>query len=169
MAQIYSTRADTESIMGLAGVLACIDDDGDGVESAEETQYEVDARERAAVEMNGSLRNQYTLSELATNDWCKWCNAYLACDYLASRRNNPPAPSVLSKVEMYRNNLEEAKWGRFQIPEQAPSFEHIMTVSNFTPELGKVDNPIRVVVEESTGASPGGNRKRNVAKQGGWW
>lgn len=150
-------------------MLACIDDDQDGVESVAESAYVTDAITRAAVEMNGKLRQQYTLSELSANDWCKWCNAYLAAWYLGARRNNPPAPSVISVVDMYREQLELASWGRFQLPEQAPSFEHIPAVSNFAPELGKVSNPIRVITEESTGAVPGGNRKRNVARQAGWW
>ena len=164
MAQTYCVRADVESILGVAGVLACIDDNQDGAEAAGETTEVTNAIERAAVEMNSSLRNQYVLSELADNDWCKWCNAYLAAYYLTNRKNNPPSASVADEIIRFRDQLGEARWGRFQVPEQAPSFQHTPTVSNFNVELQKLDTPIRVVTEESTGSAPTNpNIKRETA------
>lgn len=170
MAQTYCTRSDVESIVGTAAVAACIDDNEDGVESAEETVHVTNAIERAAVEMNLSLERQYNpLSALASNAWCKWCNAYLTCYYLYARRGNPAPPGVVEMIDDYRQNLVHIRWGRQEVPEQNPSQEHIATVSNFHPELGKIDSPIRVDVNESTGAAPEGNRKRNVAKMPGWF
>lgn len=172
MAQTYCVRADVESIVGTSAVLSCIDDDMDGAESATETTYVTDAIERAAVEMNGKLRNQYLpLSDLSGNDWCKWCNAYLALDYLYERRGNPAPNSVLERCQKYRDNLEDAAWGRFEVPEQIPSAEHIPTVTNFHPEIGRIRSPIRVSDTESTGSPPSAEsrRKREVANQPGWW
>lgn len=169
MAQTYCTRADIESIVGQPGVLACIDDDRDGAEVAGETAHVTNAIERAAVEMNAALSNQYpTLSSLASNAWCKWCNAYLAAYMLYARRGNPPPHIVIEAVGDYREKLAEARWGRFQIPEQLPENETIATVSNFQPELHRRTGPISVDVEQSTGASPQGGRKRNVADMPGY-
>lgn len=166
MSQTYCVRADIESILGVAGVLACIDDDGDGTESAAETLHITNAIERAAVEMNSNLGKQYhPLTALADNDWCKWCNAYLAAEKLTARRSNPPPPSVIEAAQQYRADLLDARWGRFQVPDQAPSFDHTCTVSNFQPELGKTIAPIRVDRDESTGAEPDADsgRKRYPA------
>ncbi len=168
MATTYCARADLESIVGMAAVLAQVDDDQTGTESAgtgtsPASASPFDAIVRAAVEMNAAMRMQYKLSDLAGNDWCKWCNAYLACYYLWARKSNAPPPSVVENVNSYRELLDAIRWGRAEIPEQNPSFEHIATVSNFSPELMKSFNPVRVVKEESTGATPVGGRKRNVA------
>lgn len=164
MAQTYCTRADIVSIIGEAGVLACIDDDRDGVESAAETLHVTAAIERTATLMNSSLDKQYyPLSDLASNAWCKWCNAYLAVEALHARRSNPAPTSVVERCQEYRENLLDARWGRFQVPEQSPSFDHTPTVSNFQPELGKDVMPIRVDTNESTGLAPEGNRQRFVA------
>lgn len=167
MATTYCDSDDIVAIIGEAAVLACIDDDNDGLESATETLHVTNAIERAAVEMNQSLRHQYVLSELTSNDWCKWCNAYLASWFLYARRTNPCPNSLQEAVQKYRDELLEMRWGRQQLPEQAPSFEHHPTVTNFRPELGKREMPIRVNTTESTGASPEGNRKRFTSYQAG--
>src|SRR5687767_1407232 len=101
MATTYCVRADVESIMGLAGVLAHVDDDQDGTEASNEDDHITNAIERAAVEMNSSLRNQYDLADLTDNDWCKWCNAYLASMFLYNRRGNPAPMSILEVVTDY--------------------------------------------------------------------
>jgi len=167
MTTTYCVRADVEALMSEAGVLAHIDDNVDGVESAEETLNITKAIERAAVEMNSALCNQYSTASLAlmaaSNAWCKWCNANIAAFFLFARRGNVPPASVIDSVQTYRDQLSEARWGRFQVPEQPPSFDHTPTVTNFRPEIHKLDNPIRVVVEESTGQEPVGNRKRHKA------
>lgn len=169
MTTTYCVRADIESLVGIPAVLACIDDDHDGVESAGDTLNITAAIERAAVEMNGALDRQYTLADLSDNDWCKWCNANLAAMFLFARRGNPAPSSVIEAAQAYRERLAEIMYGRQQVPEQNPSFEHTPAVSNFKPEIGKYDNPIRVVREESTGAAPNTPHRRNVAGQGGYW
>lgn len=164
---IYCTAANIESIIGQPALVACVDDDQDGNLSATEALHITAAINRAAVEMNSSLNNQYVLSDLSGNEWCKWCNAYIACWHLFSRRSNPVPSSIVEAVTDYRDKLSEARWGRFQVPEQAPSFEHIPTVSNMKPEIFKTVAPIRVSVDESTGVAPEGGRKRNQADLSG--
>lgn len=163
MAQSYCVRADIESILGVAGVAACIDDGQEGAESVADAAEVTQAIERAAVEMNSALRNQYKLTDIADNDWCKWCNAYLAAYYLTNRKNNAVSASIADEVTRFRDQLSEARWGRFQLPEQAPSFDHTPSVSNFNPEIRKFNHPIRVIEEESTGGTPHESRMREPA------
>jgi len=169
MTTTYCNRNDIASIIGEPFILACIDDDRTGVESPAQTAYITGAIERAAVEMNQSLCKQYILSQLSGNAWCKWCNAYLACWYLIARRGNPPPPAIIDEVQTYRQQLAEIKFGRFEVPEQNPSFDHLPSVTNFKPEVSKVDAPIRVDLEESTRAYPVDGVKRNPAGMPGLW
>ncbi len=170
MTAIYCARNDVASLIGEPAILACIDDDRDGVESPAESGYIAGAINRGAVEMNQCLNQQFPdLSVLSANDWCKWCNAHLTAWHLFARRGNPPPPSIIDAVQTYRTQLEEIRFGRFRVPEQAPAFDHLPCVSNFTPELRKGKNPIRVVEEESTGLKPVGHRMRNPSGIPGPW
>lgn len=170
MTTTYCARNDVAALIGEPAILACIDDDRDGVESPTEQGYIAAAINRGAVEMNQSLNQQYpTLSVLSSNDWCKWCNANLASWFLFARRGNPPPPSIVDAVQTYRQQLDEIRFGRFRIPEQAPAYDHLPTVTNFKPELIKANSPIRVDRQESTGLDPVGNRKRNPSGIPGPW
>lgn len=165
MAQTYCEREDIESILSEAGVLAPIDDDQDGIESDSDAAHITSMIERAAVEMNAAMRHQYhPLSDLASNEWCKWANATLAAYFIRSRKGNPAEQSLVDQVIEIRRMLIEIRWGRDQIPDQSPTHGHTPTVSNFQPELIKTFAPIRVDVEESTGETPHSSLKRNVAK-----
>lgn len=163
MTTIYCTRNDVASLIGEAGILACLDDDQDGSLTTGEQRYVTDCINRAAVEMNSALDCQYVLSELSGNDWCRWCNAYISVWHLQSRRANSPSGSVVDAVASYRDLLAEIRFGRFKVPEQAPSFDHLPSVSNFTPELGNPQGPIGVDTEKSTTTAPHTSRKRNKA------
>lgn len=173
MATIYCTRLNVQSLIGEAGLLAVVDDNSDGVENPTETQYITDAIVRGAVEMNEALSKQYVLSDLSGNDWCKWCNAYIAAYFLFERRGNPVPVGIVDAVQTYKEKLSEIRWGRFQVPEANPSFDNRPAVSNFTVELGKYANPIRVFTDESTGGNPdptvAGTIKRHKSFQPGWW
>lgn len=169
MTTTYCNRSDVATIIGDPMILSCIDDDRTGVETPEKTAIITACIERGAVEMNQALYQQYKLSDLSGNAWCKWCNAYLACWYLNSRRGNPPPPAIVDEVQTFKQQLSEIMFGRFQVPEQAPSIECIPVVSNFKPELGKLFSPIRVSRDESTGVDPVGGRKRNPAGIPGEW
>lgn len=163
MATTYCTRLDVESILSAPAVLALIDDDGDGNESPGESQFVTDAIERAAVKLNGQIGRQYKLEDVTDNDWMKWANAVLAAALLSKRRNNPLPESIHADVQEINELANEIAWGRRSLPEQAPSVEHIPAVTNFRPELGHGYAPVRVSTQESTGASPEGDRKRNIS------
>lgn len=168
MATVYCNRLNLESIISKAGVLACVDDDQTGEEGTTETSYIADCITRAAVEMNESLRCQYPLANLASNDWCRWCNAYLACWFLFERRANPVPPGIIDAVQTYRERLSEIRWGRFQVPEVSPAFDYAPSVTNFVPELGHSVAPIRVDTDESTTTAPQPSRKR-FTRDTAWW
>ncbi len=152
MATTYCVQAELEDILGEAAVRSASDDARSGVGDDNRVTAAI---ERAAVEMNGAIELQYpTLASLSSNDWCKWCNAYLACLYLLARRNNKVPASVETEAATYRLQLEDIRWGRWQIPEQLPQGDHRASVSNFTVELQKVNQKVRVVEDSSTGEIP---------------
>lgn len=155
MAQTYCVTSDVEFVLSAAGVTACLDDYEDGQRSTAEDALVVRAIEIAAGKINQRVRHQYKLTDLAAgNDWLRDTNAYLAAKTLAERRGNPAPQSLMEECKDREMLLEQIRWGREQIPEQLPSFDHSPTVSNFEPELGRVNNPIRVRQNESTGEQP---------------
>lgn len=170
MAQTYCTQSDIEAIISASGLLACIDDTESGQPSTAATLHVTNAIERAAVKINAAAGRQYSpLADLASNDWCKWANAVLAAYYLQTRRGNPAWASLADQVKEIEELLDEIAWGRRGIPEQAPSFDHLPTVTNFSVEPGRAIAPIRVNQDESTGSDPadGSQRKRYYANQPG--
>lgn len=170
MAQTYCTQSDIEAIISASGLLACIDDTEAGQASTGATLHVTNAIERAAVKINAAAGRQYSpLSDLASNDWCKWANAVLAAYYLQTRRGNPAWQSLSDQVKEVEELLEEVAWGRRGIPEQPPSFDFRPTVSNFQVEPGRSIAPVRVDRDESTGAAPvdGAGTKRYYANQPG--
>lgn len=161
--QTYCDREDIVSIIGEAGLLACIDDNANGQEDPEETPFIASAISRAAAEMNRSISKQYSpLTGLASNEWCKWCNAYLAIFHLQARRSNAPAASVIEAVISNRELLEHIRWGRESVPEGIPTHNHSPAVSNFSVQPNNPDGPIVVNVEQSTGGNPSAGVRRNV-------
>jgi hypothetical protein len=153
--QTYCVAADVEYVLSAAGVTACLDDGEDGQRSAAEDDLLTRAIEIAAGKINQRVRHQYKLTDLAAgNDWLRDCNAYLAAKSLAERRGNPSPQSLMDECKDRERLLEEIRWGREQIPQQNPSFDHSPTVTNFEPELGRYHSPIRVRQIESTGEEP---------------
>lgn len=135
--------------------MTCIDDNANGQEDSEETVFVSNAINRAASEMNRCLRVQYhPLSALSGNEWCKWCNAYIATFFLQSRRGNSPAASVMENVIEYRRILEAIRWGRENVPEAAPTHSSQPAVSNFNIRHNNPDGPIVVDPYKSTGGNP---------------
>lgn len=170
MATTYCNRADIASIIGEPAVVAWCDDDQSGDLSPVEEAYITGAISRAAVEMNEKIRHQYgDLSAIVGNDWARWCNAYIACWMLASRRANAPPGSVIDAVINYRDMLTEIRWGRTSIPEQAPSHDFAPAVSNPTIELNNLEGPVAIDTDISTGSTPDGTRRRNVARMNRGW
>jgi hypothetical protein len=163
--QTYCSQSDIESLIGVEGVVASVDDSENGANASPETTYITDAIERGAVEINGLIIYQYRLADVASNAWLKWANAWLAAYHLRMRRGNEPEPGIAAEVQEIRRILNEIRWGRFQLSGQLPSFNVRPTVSTLTPELWRTDNPIRVDVDESVGGTPPDGIKRNTSGQ----
>lgn len=168
MAQIYCIASDVEFVLSAAGVTACLDDDETGLRSAEADALLDRAIDTAAGKINQHVRHQYKLTDLAglTNTWLRDTNAYMAAKVLATRRGNPCPESLVDEVKERELTLVEIRWGRESIPQQLPSHEHIPTVSNFRPELYKMNTPIRVDVQESIGSAPVDGVTRRTANDG---
>lgn len=164
MTTTYCSRNDIAGIIGEPAILACIDDNRNGAEDGQESTYVTMAIERAANEINQFVRYQYPdLTQLASNTWIKWCNAYLAAYQLFARRGNAPPGSVVEAVVSYREELVEIRWGRSQIPEQAPQYDYSPAVSNPSIELNNPVGPVVIDQTLSTSNDPPSEVKRNNA------
>lgn len=168
--QTYCVAADVEYVLSAAGVTARLDDAEDGQRSVAEEAFLTRAIEIAAGKINQKVRHQYKLTDLAAgNDWLRDCNATLAAKSLAMRRGNPLPESLAQECKDYEAMLDRIRYGREQIPQQSPSFDHTPTVSNYTVEAGKINHPVRVITEESTGDAPHPDVKRPAARIPGWY
>src|SRR5689334_1621455 len=76
--QTYCVRSDVEAAWTPADLLAAVDDDSSGTISVDEEGIVTRAIERAANRMNAALEMRYSLELLASNAWCRDCNAALA-------------------------------------------------------------------------------------------
>lgn len=162
--QTYCDRDDVEDILSDAAVVAMIDDDEDTVDGAAEQVRVTSAIERSAERMNFWLARRYTLSDLASNDWCKWANATLAALKLSTRRNNPAPQSLVDEandiMEMCKAVAEQPL---AVLPNQPESFDMRPTVSNLRTDRGFWDeSPVQVDPETSTGPKPADGIKRYV-------
>ncbi len=160
MTTIYCTVTELQSLMSDAFVTASVDDDEDGVNDAGEDTLVDDAIEQGAVAMNAFLQQRYTLSELTSNDWAKWCNATLAAECITARRGNPEM--FVERAERYRGWLEDIADGKMPLPEASPTFDSRPTVSTFDVERWRKDAPVRVVKDQSTGPDPAPGVKRRT-------
>lgn len=158
--QTYCSTDNLKSIMGEAGFVAALDDEENGVLSAQAELYATAAIERAAVKINAMVRHQYILADVASNDWLKWANAAYAVYELRCRKMNPAEASVDDNYQEAKDMLVEIRWGRQQLPEQSPSFDYLPTVSNLKVVPKANPGPVRVDLQESTGSAPAANSGR---------
>lgn len=157
--QIYCSRADIDAIWSSAAVTRSADDDQDGTLSATELGYIDLAIERAANRMNACLEMRYVLSQLASNTWCRDCNAAISALLLATRRGNPAPDHIQEQYESFLSDLAEVRAGRLKVPQALDSEETIPTVTNFDTELRARRSKVRRVDETSTGKPPPSGRK----------
>ena len=160
--QTYCTIADVKDILSDHGVLVAADDnenelvDSSGTES---TVYD-NAIERAAVKINMALANtKYTLAELASLAWMKWCNAVFAAVALRRRRGNPCPLSLLEDMKEFLETLKQIQTGQLDsIAGVAAAMDCGPAVSNLTTEPWR-----KAIVRRrdtiSTGSRASGTRK----------
>ena len=165
--QVYCDRDDVESIIGPFATTSAIDIDEDGVESTYESSLVTSAIQRAANRINAKIRHQYVLADVVGNDWLSYANAVLAAYEVRTMSVNPSEGSLIDKVNDILQTLNEIRYGRDQLPDQAPSFDYLPTVSSFKVQLGNPLSPITINVDQSTGSIPVGNRRRVTS--GNWF
>lgn len=162
--QTYCVIADVKDILSDNGVLYRTDDNEDGsvAGSGTESTVQSHAIEFAAVKMNMYLQQTaYTLTALANNEWCKWCNAVKAAVILCRRRGNPVPNSLLQEEQEFERMLEMLRKGTIDaIPGTNPSFETTPVVTNFTTEPWR-RTPVRRRDGSSTGQKPPATVKRH--------
>lgn len=162
--QTYCAIADVRYILSDHGVLASTDDDESGSVNGSGTEALVhtNAIQLAAVKMNMVLQSTcYTLTALANNEWCKWCNAVKAAVALRRRRGNPVPQTLIQEEQEFDRYLEMLRKGIVDaIPGTAPTLESIPTVTNFRVEPWR-RMPVRREASTSTGQAPPATVKRH--------
>lgn len=158
--QTYCTRDDIEALIGPPSVDVGLDRDQDGALSAYEDSLVDTAISNAALKINNMVRHQYKLSDVTNNEWLTYANAVLALNAIRGMGGNPSEPSVTDEYQEVMDILREVRWGRDQLPEQSPSFDHTPTTSAMQSQLGNRESPIIVNPNQSTGLPPVGGRRR---------
>ncbi|MBI1249066.1 DUF1320 domain-containing protein [bacterium] len=136
--QTYCTLDDLKAILGSTAVLRLLDDNEDGVTTSLEQSYASDVIAQAASQINAVLSMRYDTGSLASNTWCRWCNAYLAASLLVRRRGNPADASLEEVVRSYRDQLEQIRTGQLNLPDATPEGSKAPAVSNYRTNLGAV-------------------------------
>ena len=139
----YCTLDDLKAILGSTAVLRLLDDNEDGVTSSLEQSYAEEVIAQAASQISAPLGMRYDTCSLASNTWCRWCNAYLAASLLVRRRGNPADASLEEVVRSYRDQLEQIRTGQLNVPDATPEGSAAPAVSNYRTNLGGI-NPIVV-------------------------
>lgn len=162
--QTFCTIADVKDLLSDNGVLYRTDDDESGAVAGSGTESTVQSHaiELAAVKMNMYLQQTaYTLTALANNEWCKWCNAVKAAVALCRRRGNPVPQSLLQEEQEFDRMLEMLRKGQIDaIPGTNPSHESTPVTINFTTEPWR-RHPVRRKDGSSTGQRPPATVKRH--------
>lgn len=158
----YCTTADVQSILSEHGVTAYTDDDLDGTTDG---TLIADAIERTAtLKIDFIVGQRYKLTDLASNTWVKWANATLAAADLSTRRNMPMSESLAVKRQEVIEQLTMVATGQARIPGEPERMDHLPSVTNYDVERWRRRHPVRVVGEESTADSPGGDIRRWLAR-----
>jgi hypothetical protein len=157
MVQTYCTQTEIEQVLSSSGLLSRADDD--------ETEVIDSGIVSAMINRGASLMNaylnctQYSLSDLANDEWCKWCNATLSAYLFATRRGNPAPNSLQDERDQYFEWLDQIRNGQMCL-ETAPTLETTPTVTNFRVQPFRGKAPVRRQERTSTGKVPPGKVKK---------
>jgi len=131
----WCSIADVVSILGQPGTNRAVDDDRSLTISPTETANITSAIDRAASYMYGKLSGRYSLPSLASNEWCRWCNAQLAVCQLLQRRANAAPKSQLAECDDYKEQLTLIRRGKAGIPDAVPTNSNAPQVKNYDAKL----------------------------------
>ena len=151
----YCTTADVESILSAHGLTAVVDDNLTYARDGSETTYISNAIAMAAtLHIDIWLNQRYTLSDLTSNEYCRWANAIFAAFALAQRRNQSAPDSLTDEREILFQQLQSIHRGYNSLPGQAEPVDRLPSVTNFIVERYRGVMPVRVRQLESTRAQP---------------
>ncbi|MGE3410129.1 MAG: phage protein Gp36 family protein [Pirellulales bacterium] len=154
----YCTVDDLEAIWSVEGVSFRADDDDEHSSTAMVNA----AIEKATVDVNSYLFQQYTVAVLTQSAWVKWCTAIFACVELARRRGNAPPDSMLAEYNRYFEMLKLIASGGAGLPGDtglaAPEHDNTPCVTNFRVDSRYRAN-VRRVTQTSTRTQQSPNRR----------
>lgn len=140
----YTTAGDIGS---LAGTLAVALRTDDGVEA----DLVAEAIDSASADVDFYTQGRYAAADLAANRWAKHAATAFALEFLCVRRLND-VPGPLAEVcERYRKMLQLVLEGKANVPGAARS-RRPGTVTNYVPDLRRLNNQMRRDPNRSTGA-----------------
>jgi len=97
-------------------------DDGDILDEADDMIYE-------------HLEPRYTRTNIAASTWVMRAATMIACVLLRERRGNPCPDSIMRQYMRYMERLEQARLGRFNVPDISMREASVPVMSNQRPVL----------------------------------
>jgi hypothetical protein len=129
MALPYSTLVALQNKLSVAGVTLRLDDaslpdsdDADVLGEADDIIHE-------------HLLERYTEANLDASTWVLRAATRVACVLLCERRGNPCPSSIMREYERYMKRLEDARIGRFNLPDVPMREACVPVMSNQRPVL----------------------------------
>lgn len=141
----FTTEAQIRSIVGQLGIDLRTDDSADYGEDIE------DVIDQATGEIYFYL-GRYSLAAIASNNWAQWHAAWFAVRCLCQRRLNDVPATVESEWARREKQLTRVLDRKVPAPGLATS-RRPAVVTNYTVDLRRFNNQIRVDRTKSTGVA----------------
>lgn len=173
----YCSLSDVQFVLSSFGVEARANDADEPItfdtdEVAASAATVASAIEKATVDMNLYLFQNYTLAACRDATWCKWCDAIFAAVELCRRRGNTIPQALLDEYNRYLEALKQIASGALALPSdsglEAPQFDMAAVVTNFTVD-SRYPAKIRRVRATSTTSPQAPTRKGYDANLPVFW
>lgn len=155
---LYCEVEHLKSIISAFGVALRTDD----LDATSSTNYAEDAIERATVDVNFYLLQNYEVAAIAASAWVKWCTAAFAVVALCKRRGNSVPASLQAELDRYLEALKAISEGKAMLPGDTgpvpPRFDNTPGVSNMRVDSRFRAN-VRRVPQTSTQTQQSPNRR----------
>lgn len=162
----YCSLSDVQNVLSEDGVMRRTDDDPEDVLDSGEVTAVI---QTASSRIDMFLLQRYDTSALNSNDWVKWCCAYLSSCLLSKRRGNPCPESIAAECQQYIDWLKEIRDGVMNLPGAAPANDVLPSVSSMTVDARFQRQKVRRVPSTSTRGSPPNPIKQNNAWEWSNW
>ena len=147
LAQVYTSKAEMESLISFAGVDLRLDDLGE----ADMTQVILEIVEEATDVVNEHCLGRYEATDLVDSRWVHSVATWIGCYLLSQRRGNPALFS--ERYEQVITRLEDVQHRRKNIPRVPERANMIPAVSNVRVDDRYMKNKVRVERSISTGGT----------------